>query len=92
MKVLPALSPHVFTDALINVTQGFRRIGAEIKAVNDKDESHIISVTSIENGTLTADDNQQLAVQTATFSVTNVSIRRAKDEEMRRGIPDQDPL
>ena len=77
----------VFTDVLINVPEDFRRIGAEIEAVNDKGEPHLFYVTSIENGTLSADG---LAGQTVNFSVTIVSTRRATDEELRRGVPDRD--
>gem|GEM_PF-1666026 len=67
--------------------EDFRRIGAEIEAVNDKGEPHLFYVTSIENGALSADG---MAGHTVNFSVTIVSIRRAKDEELRRGIPDRD--
>ena len=77
---------------IINVPEDFRRIGAEIEAVNDKDEPHFFYVTSIENGTLSADGNHQLAGQTVNFSVTIVSIRRATDEELRHGIPHRDPF
>lgn len=81
----------VFTDALFNVPEEFRRIGAEIEAESKKGESRLFYVTKIEDGTLTADGNHPLAGQTVNFIVTVVSIRQANDEEMRRGVPDQDP-
>lgn len=80
----------VITDALIKVAEDFRSLGAEIEAVNDKGEPHLFYLTSIENGTLTADGNHQLAAQTVNFSVTIASIRRATDEELRRWIPGRD--
>ncbi len=86
-----SIIPHLFfLDALINVPEGFRRIGAEIEAVNNKGESHLLYLNSIENGTLTADGNHQLAAQTANFSITIVSIRRAIDEELRLCTLDRD--
>lgn len=72
----------VFTDALINVPEDIRRIEAEIEAVNDRGETHLFYLTSIENGTLSADGNHQLAGQTVNFSVTIASVRRATDEEL----------
>ena len=37
MKVLASIAPHLFLQMhIINVPEDFRRIGAEIEAVNDK--------------------------------------------------------
>ncbi|MDX2476752.1 MAG: hypothetical protein QNL05_05250 [Gammaproteobacteria bacterium] len=88
MKVLASIAPHLFLQMhIINVPEDFRRIGAEIEAGNDKGEPHLFYVTSIENGTLSADG---MAGHTVNFPVTIVSTRRATDEELPRGIPDRD--
>jgi len=84
----PGLS---FSDALFNVPEEYRRVGAEFEARNDLGESRLFRVSSIEDGKVKFEANHPLVGQTVEFIVTIVGIRPATDGEMLRGAPDPDP-
>lgn len=80
-----------FKNALFDVPEDYRRIGAEIEARNEVGESRTFFVTQIEDGTVTFDANHPLVGQTVEFIVRIVGIRQASDQELQRGTPDADP-
>lgn len=83
--------PHrpelTFTDDLDNVPPEFRFVGAEVEFENERGESMLFHVTSIEDGKLTIDANHPLAGKTVTFIVDVADIRDATPEEIANGRP-----
>ncbi len=74
-----------FTDDLDNVPEQFRRIGAEVEMVNDRNEPRTFHVTEIADGRLTVDGNHPLAGQTVVFHVQVHEVRDATPEEIAAG-------
>ena len=74
-----------FTDDLDNVPPEFRHIGAEVEFKNDKGETRIFHVTSIEGGKLTVDGNHPFAGKTVTYNITIATVRDATAEELTNG-------
>ena len=74
-----------FTDDLDNVPEQFRRIGAEVEMVNDRNEPRTFHVTEITDGRLTVDGNHPLAGQTVVFHVQVHEVRNATPEEIAAG-------
>ena len=66
-----------FTDDIDNVPPEFRQIGAEVEFQNDKGETKIFRVTSIEDGKLTVDGNHPFAGKTITYNITIATVRDA---------------
>ena len=79
-----------FTDAVDNVPEQFRHIGAQVEMANDGGETKTFIVTEIKDGKLTVDGNHPLAGKEITFHVTVKTIRDATAEEIRKGRPDDD--
>ena len=71
-----------FTDDLDNVPAEFRHIGAEVEFQNDKGETKIFRVTTIEDGKLTVDGNHPFAGKTITYNITIADVRDATAEEL----------
>ena len=71
-----------FTDDIDNVPPEFRQIGAEVEFQNDKGETKIFRVTSIEDGKLTVDGNHPFAGKTITYNITIATVRDATAEEL----------
>jgi FKBP-type peptidyl-prolyl cis-trans isomerase SlyD len=74
-----------FTDDIDNVPPEFRQIGAEVEFQNDKGETKIFRVTSIEDGKLTVDGNHPFAGKTITYNITIATVRDATAEELADG-------
>ena len=74
-----------FTDDIDNVPPEFRHIGAEVEFKNDKGETRIFHVTSIEDGKLMVDGNHPFAGKTVTYNITIATVRDATAEELANG-------
>jgi FKBP-type peptidyl-prolyl cis-trans isomerase SlyD len=79
-----------FSDALDNVPDELRYVGAEFEAENEQGDRRQFRVTKIEDGRLTVDANHPLAGKSLTYEVTVVGVRKASDEELRTGQADPD--
>ena len=82
--------PHdpdlTYTDALENVPEEFRHVGAEVEMMNDQGESRKFTVTRIDNGKLTVDGNHPMAGKVITFRIKVTGIRNATAEEIVQGV------
>lgn len=78
----PALT---FSDDLDHVPPQFRRLGAEVEMVNERNEPRTFRVTGIADGRLTVDGNHLLAGQTVTFHVHVREVRDATADEIAAG-------
>ena len=74
-----------FTDDIDNVPPEFRHIGAEVEFQNDKGETKIFRVTTIEDDKLTVDGNHPFAGKTVTYNITITTVRDATAEELANG-------
>ncbi len=79
-----------FTDALDNVPEELRYLGAEFEAESERGDRRQFRVVKIENGLLTVDANHPLAGKTLTYEVTITDIRNADDEEAQTGLVSSD--
>jgi len=75
-----------YTDAIENVPDEFRRIGAEVEMMNDQGDSKKFVVTRIEDGKLTVDGNHPMAGKTIIFRISVTDIRDATPEEQANGV------
>jgi len=80
--------PHnpslTFTDALENVPDEFRFVGARPSFQNEQGEVVEMIVTKIENGKLTVDANHPFAGKNMRFNVNVLGVRNATEEEIAR--------
>ncbi len=74
-----------FTDDLDNVPPEFRHIGAEVEFQNDKGESRMFRVSSIEDGKLTVDGNHPFAGKVITYNIKVNAVRDATPDEITNG-------
>lgn len=74
-------------DAIQNVPEEYRRVGAEAMFQNDQGETITMVVVGVENGQVVLDGNHPLAGKTVTFKVTITDIRDATPEEVAQGVP-----
>jgi FKBP-type peptidyl-prolyl cis-trans isomerase SlyD len=81
-----------FTDDIDNVPPEFRHIGAEVEFQNDKGETKIFRVTSIEDGKLTVDGNHPFAGKTVTYNIKIATVRDATTEELANGATQSSSL
>ena len=82
----------VFTDAIENVPEDYREVGATITMENDKGEAKNFIVTRFDDKTLTVDGNNPLCGREVIFNLKVLSIRDATDEEIVvGGKVDADP-
>jgi FKBP-type peptidyl-prolyl cis-trans isomerase SlyD len=75
----------VFTDALENVPEGYREIGATIITQNEKGEERSFIVTRMDDKTLTVDGNHPLCGRQVIFELEVLNIRDASAEEIEAG-------
>ncbi len=79
--------PHrpelTYTDAIDNVPEQFRWVGAEVEMQNDRGEVKTFRVSEIKSGKLTVDGNHPLAGRNLIFTVEVRSIRGATPEEIQ---------
>ncbi len=80
-----------FTDALANVPEELRYVGAEFEAEGERGDRRQFRVVRIEDGRLTVDANHPLAGKHLTYEVTIVGIRDADDEELETGLAQPEP-
>ena len=78
-------SELTFTDDIDNVPPEFRHVGAEVEFQNDKGESRIFRVSSIENGKLTVDGNHPFAGKVITYNIKVDTVRDATPDEITNG-------
>ncbi len=74
-----------FSDAIENVPEEFRHIGAEAEFRNDLGESLTMTVVSVDNGQIVLDGNHPYAGKTMTFKITVKDIRDAAADEIETG-------
>ena len=79
-------SELTFTDDIDNVPPEFRHVGAEVEFQNDKGESRIFRVSSIENGKLTVDGNHPFAGKVITYNIKVDTVRDATPDEITNGV------
>ncbi len=88
LKPEDGFGPHdpalTFTDAIANVPEEFRQVGAEVEMQNERGESRTFIVTKIEGGLLTVDGNHPFAGKVVTFHINVESVRDATQEELDR--------
>lgn len=75
-----------YTDAIENVPDEFRRIGADVEMMNDQGDSKKFTVTRIEDGKLTVDGNHPMAGKTIIFRIKVTDIRDATPAEQVDGV------
>jgi len=75
-----------YTDAIENVPDEFRRIGADVEMMNDQGDSKKFTVTRIEDGKLTVDGNHPMAGKTIIFRIKVTDIRYATPTEQVDGV------
>jgi FKBP-type peptidyl-prolyl cis-trans isomerase SlyD len=75
----------VFTDAIGNVPEDYRRIGTSILMENGKGETRTFIVTRMDDKTLTVDGNNPLCGREVVFRLEIVTVRDATGEEMKAG-------
>jgi len=75
-----------YTDAIENVPEEFRTVGAEVEMMNDQGDSRKFTVTRIEDGKLTVDGNHPMAGKAITFRIKVIEIRDATPEEIANGV------
>jgi FKBP-type peptidyl-prolyl cis-trans isomerase SlyD len=87
-----AFGPHrpelTFSDAVDNVPEEYRHLGAEATFQSDRGETMTMVVTRMAGGQVTLDGNHPLAGKTVTFRVTVSEVRPATLVEVERGLPD----
>ena len=69
------------------------RVGLQLEASGDDDESRIVTVVAVEGDRVTVDGNHPLAGRTLHFDVEIVAVRAATEEEIRLSalVADADP-
>ena len=76
----------IFTDALHNVPEEYRKVGAEVQFQNDKGEMKNFRVVKVGNKTITIDGNHPFAGKVVTFHVKILEVRNATGEELVEGV------
>ena len=76
----------IFTDALHNVPEEYRRLGAEVQFQSANGEVKTFIVTAIGDKTITIDGNHPFAGKIVTFHVEIKEIRDATGQELVEGI------
>ena len=75
----------VFTDAIENVPEAYRRMGTKIHMENEKGEPRAFIVTRMDDKTLTVDGNHPLCGRRVLFRVEILTVRDATEEEIETG-------
>ncbi|HEY5636669.1 MAG TPA: hypothetical protein VIS77_07170 [Burkholderiales bacterium] len=75
----------VFTDALENVPEEYRQVGASILMENDRGQTRSFLVTHMDDERLTVDGNNPLCGRAVVFALEILTVREATDEETRTG-------
>ncbi len=76
----------IFTDALHNVPEEYRHVGAEVQFQNDKGEVKTFIVKDVGKKTITIDGNHPFAGKIVTFHVKITDIRDATGQELVEGV------
>ncbi len=77
----------VFTDALENVPEEYRKIGTQIMAENENGDVKSFLVTRIDDETLTIDGNHPLCGRQVIFKLEILKVRDATAAEIEAGGP-----
>jgi len=75
----------VFSDAIENVPEEYRKIGTSILMENDKGQTRSFLVTWMDDEKLTVDGNNPLCGREVVFKLEIVTVRDATDEETSTG-------
>jgi len=76
----------IFTDALHNVPEEYRRVGAEVQFQGGNGEVKTFIVTNVGAKTITIDGNHPFAGKIVSFHVKITEIRDATGQELVEGI------
>ncbi len=77
----------VYSDAVSNVPEEIRFVGADAHFKNDQGEVRSFVVTHIDAGTITLDGNHPYAGRNVVFRVTVKEVRDAELDEISSGRP-----
>jgi len=75
----------VFSDALENVPEEYRQVGASILMENDRGQTRSFLVTHMDDETLTVDGNNPLCGREVVFALEILTVRDATEDEKRAG-------
>ena len=75
----------VFTDAIENVPEDYRKVGTMIMMENDKGGTRNFVVTKVDDKTVTVDGNNQLCGRQVIFTLKILTVRDATSEELEYG-------
>lgn len=86
----------VFTDAIENVPEQYRKVGTSILMENDHGQTRSFLVTQVDDERLTVDGNNPLSGREVIFTLEILTVREATDEEIKSGgapvpAPNVDP-
>jgi FKBP-type peptidyl-prolyl cis-trans isomerase SlyD len=76
----------VFTDAIENVPEEYRKVGTSILMENDRGQTRSFLVTGLDDETLTVDGNNPLCGREVVFRLEILTVREATDSEKRTGM------
>lgn len=77
----------VFTDAIENVPEEYRKVGTSILMENDRGQTRSFLVTQVDDEKLTVDGNNPLSGREVIFTLEILTVREATDEEIKSGGP-----
>lgn len=77
----------IFEDALHNVPEEYRRVGAEVQFQGENGEIKNFRVSAVGDKTITIDGNHPFAGQAVTFHVKITELRKATGKELVEGVP-----
>lgn len=75
----------VFTDAIENVPEEYRKVGTSILMENDAGRTRTFIVTRVDDKSLTIDGNNPLCGRDVIFTLEVLTVRDATEEEIRAG-------
>ncbi len=75
----------VFTDAIDNVPEEYRKVGTSILMENDRGQTRSFLVTQVDDERLTVDGNNPLCGRQVVFTLEILSVRDATEAETRAG-------
>ncbi len=77
----------LYSDAIENVPEEFRHLGAEARFRNEHGEERTFRVVSIQDGRITLDGNHPLAGKRVTFTLHILQVRDATPQELSGQVP-----
>lgn len=75
----------VFTDAIENVPEEYRKVGTSILMENDRGQTRSFLVTQVDDERLTVDGNNPLSGREVIFTLEILTVREATEDEIKSG-------